>query len=82
MMMFEYWICNQADEEIFQKQCEAIERNIVPLEKREMLKDVDDSKIQTYNFQGKDIKVYNDYSMNEVYVKSEIELQQFFHATS
>lgn len=80
--MFEYWICNQADEEIFQKQCEAIERNIVPLEKREMLKDVDDSKIQTYNFQGKDIKVYNDYSMNEVYVKSEIELQQFFHATS
>lgn len=79
--MFEYWICDQADEKIFQKQCEAIEKNIVPLQKKKMIVDVDNSKIQTYVFEGKEIKVHNDYFMNEVYVKSEIELQQFFHTT-
>lgn len=79
--MFEYWICDQADEVIFQKQCEAIEKNIVPLQKKKMIVDVDNSKIQTYVFKGKEIKVHNDYFMNEVYVKSEIELQQFFHTT-
>lgn len=81
MIMFEYWICDQADEVIFQKQCEAIEKNIVPLQKKKMIVDVDNSKIQTYVFKGKEIKVHNDYFMNEVYVKSEIELQQFFHTT-
>lgn len=78
MDMFEYWICNAADDEIFQKQCEAIEKNITSLVKEKRLEDVDGSIIQRYDYFGKEILVYNDHFMNEVYVKSEIDLEPFF----
>lgn len=76
--MFEYWICNIADDEIFKKQCTAIEKNIVPLQKEKILEDVDGSLIQKYTYHEKNIIVYSDHFMNEVYVKSELELKQFF----
>lgn len=76
--MFEYQICNMAEDEIFKKQCIAIEKNITPLQKEKLLEDVDGSLIQKYDYQGKNISVYSDHFINEVYVKSEIELTQFF----
>lgn len=76
--MFEYQICNMADDEIFKKQCIAIEKNITPLQKEKLLEDVDGSLIQKYDYQGKSISIYSDHFINEVYVKSEIELTQFF----
>lgn len=76
--MFEYWICNMADDEIFKKQCAAIEKNIVPLQKEKLLEDVDGSLIQRYDYHGQNISVYSDHFINEVYVKSELELKQFF----
>ena len=79
--MFEYQICNVADDEIFRKQCAAIEKNIVPLSKEKLLEDVDGTLIQTYDYTGARIKVYSDHFINEVYEKSEIELTQFFGTT-
>lgn len=76
--MFEYWICNMVDDEIFKKQCVAIEKNIAPLQKERLLEDVDGSLIQRYIYQGKHISVYSDYALNEVYIKSEIDLKPFF----
>lgn len=76
--MFEYQICNMADDEIFRKQCAAIEKNVTPLQKKKLLIDVDESLIQHYDYHGKDITVYSDHYINEVCVKSEVELKQFF----
>lgn len=77
--MFTYSICNEADEDIFFKQCKAIEKHIKPLEKGKLLDDVDGSKIQLYNHNNNEIKVVNSLYANELYVESEIELKQFFN---
>lgn len=77
--MFEYNICDQADEEIFIKQCTALENKILNLIKGKLIVDVDESKIQEYLLGGKKIKVVNSYYINEVYVKSEIDLIPYFN---
>ncbi|WP_044878295.1 hypothetical protein [Paenibacillus sp. IHBB 10380] len=76
--MIEYNICNQADEAIFEKQCFAFEKKIPGLIKKELLHDVDDSKVQYYKLGESSVTVHNDYYVNAVYVKSEIDLEQFF----
>lgn len=76
--MYEYNICNQADEEIFLNQCAALEKYIPNIKKAEMLIDVDESKIQKYLLGSETINVYNSNYDNEVYIKSEVELSQYF----
>ena len=76
--MFSYSICDVPDEEIFFKQCEALEKNIKGLKKEKLLVDVDDTKIQIYYYDNKEIKVINSYYENELYVESEIDLEPFF----
>ncbi len=76
--VFEYGICNIADETIFEKQCRALEKNIPGITKSEMLIDVDGSKIQKYFLETKSIMVINDKFINEVAIKSEIDIDQFF----
>ncbi|MFF2754332.1 hypothetical protein ACFVR1_11385 [Psychrobacillus sp. NPDC058041] len=76
--MFDYTICNQADEKIYNKQCLALEKNIPDIKKGERLIDVDGSEVRTYLLQGSEISVHNDYYINAVYIKSEIELRQYF----
>lgn len=72
-----YTICTVADQNIYDRQCKAIENrlNIKPSEK---LTDVDGSDIRIYYYNGKKIKIINDITENGVYVYSEIELRQFF----
>ncbi len=76
--MFEYNICNQADETIFEKQCLALEKNIPGLIKEDLLTDVDGSKTQKYSLNGSEITVCNSYYLDEVNIKSDIELEQYF----
>ena len=76
--MYNYPICNMADEDIFAKQCAAIENYLKPLEKSDVIEDVDGSKIQLYTFQEHNIKVVNSYYTNEVYVESEIDIKPYF----
>lgn len=78
--MYEYYICDTADDEIFRKQCASIEKNIAPLKKEKLLEDVDGSLIQIYDYKGTEIKVCSDHFFDEVCVRSGIELQQFFQA--
>lgn len=77
--MIEYNIYDQADESIFEKQCAALEKHIPGLVKKDLLIDVDNSKIQHYDLNGSAITVHNDYYVGAVYVKSETELKQFFN---
>lgn len=76
--MNRYVICNQCDEEIFEKQCEALEKKIPGITKQRLLHDVDDSKIQIYSLNQSNIYVHNSYYLDEVYVESDIDLMQFF----
>lgn len=77
--MFEYNICDQADEEIFIKQCNALENRIPNIKKGDLLTDVDESKIQKYLLNDKQILVYNDNCIGSVYIKSEINLVPYFN---
>ena len=76
--MYTYSICNVADEEIFTKQCATIEKYLQPLEKEELLEDVDGSKVQLYKFREHMVKVVNSFYVNEVYVESEIDIKPYF----
>lgn len=77
--MFEYNICNQADEEIFNKQCDALEKHIPNLEKGNLLVDVDGSKTQMYALNSKGITVHNSFYVGAVFVKSEIDIRKYFN---
>lgn len=76
--MYRYMICDAPNEEIFYKQCDALEKNIKEIDKKDLLEDVDGSKIQVYYYNNKNIKVINSYYENELFVESEIELEKFF----
>lgn len=54
ILIFEYSICNQADKEVFKRQCNALEKIFSEsLVKDNFLTGVDGSKIQTYTLNGK-----------------------------
>lgn len=77
--MFEYNICNQNDNEIFKKQCTALEKNIPEIIKSKLLTDVDGSQTQIYLKGDKRITVHNSVYLNEVYIKSDVDLDLYFH---
>jgi hypothetical protein len=76
--MYSYSICNMPTEDIFYKQCKAIESKVPITKKRDLLTDVDGSLIQKYSVDGGEIRVDNDRQVGCVYVTSDIELTQFF----
>jgi len=76
--MFEYNICNQADAEIFRKQCHALEKNIPNMSVGEFLEDVDGSLIQLYTHPNGNISVRNDTQVDALYVTSEFDLLPYF----
>jgi hypothetical protein len=76
--MFEYMICNQSDEEIFNKQCAALTKHIPGLQKDLFLEDVDGSLIQIFKLNGAKIKVLNDRDINQVWIDSEVDIDPYF----
>lgn len=77
--MYEYNICNQADEEIFNKQCEALEKHIPDLKKGNLLSNIDGSKIQIYFLHSKKITVHNSFYIGAVFVQSEADIRKYFN---
>lgn len=76
--MPEYNICTQADLEIFEKQCAALEKTVPNLKQVKHLEDVDGSETKVYNCDGKMIEIHNSYYIDAVYVRSEFDLEQYF----
>lgn len=76
--MHHYAICNIPDEELFYKQCAALEKNIPELMKEPLLEDVDGSLTQVYKKDGKKISVHNSEYVGSLYIDSEVELTQYF----
>ena len=81
MLDFVYSVCNMPDEDVFFRQCAALEKNIPGLKKEKALEDVDGSLIQPYRLNGKKIVVKNSYYTGDVHVESEIDLKPFFVKT-
>lgn len=75
--MFEYNICTVFDEDVFMKQCAAIERHIPGLQKKELISDVDGTQIQTYLLKDKEIIVLNDAGLG-VLVRSPDDITPYF----
>lgn len=76
--MFEYNICNQADDKLFEKQCRALELNIPDLQVSDFLEDVDGTLIRTYHHRNGVIKVKNDMQVDALYVISDFDLLPYF----
>ena len=76
--MFEYNICNQADAELFQKQCQALEKHVFGIYAKESLEDVDGTLIQFYQHELGAIIVKNDMQVDALYVVSEFDLMPYF----
>ena len=76
--MYDYNICTQADDDVFKRQCVLLEKNIPGLVVVNDLRDVDDSNIKIYSLSGKTVTIYNDYFIDAVYVRSEVDLLPFF----
>lgn len=76
--MFEYIICTVANEEIFSKQCTALEKNLPDLKKGKLLVDVDGSKIQEYFLGQKLLTVCNSIDLNDVHIRCEFDLEKYF----
>jgi len=72
---YEYIVNNVSNEELYHKQCEAIEKHFPGINKLNEVMDVDSSRLQKYLYNGKVICVINDYYLNDVHVESEIPIE-------
>ena len=76
--MYEYNICDQADEELFNKQCRAIEEHIPGLLAYDLLRDVDGTLVQKYTHVKGTIKVKNDVQVDALFVVADFDLLPYF----
>lgn len=76
--MFEYNICNQADEKLFHDQCRAIEKHIPALNKKKLLEDVDGTLVQQYDHEKGFVTVKNDLQVDALYVQADFDLMPYF----
>lgn len=75
---YSYTICNQMDEDLFKKQCEAIENHVTGLTKKNFLEDVDGSAYQYYQHDNGEILVCNSSIVGALYVDSDFDLLPYF----
>ena len=74
--MYEYTIKKNADVNAFYEVCSLILSKVEEAEKSDYLEDVDGTQILKINTPGGEIKVYNDYEVDAVYVDSAIKLDK------
>ena len=75
---FHYTICTQPDEELFCKQCIAIEKRFPNIPRDDWLEDVDGSSYKTYYHPKGMIRVCNDCNSGCLYVDSDFDLIPYF----
>ena len=63
--MFSYTISKEADRSVFEQTCELLENAVTDLQKEALLEDVDGSMIQYYSSGSAEIKVFNDYEIDD-----------------
>ena len=73
--MFSYTVEKNASKQTFEMVCRLIESHFTGIVKEKQLNDVDGTTIQLYPFDGKAIKVCNDFEIDAVYMEFKIELR-------
>lgn len=76
--MHKYVICNQADGVIFEKQCQALEKNIPDLSAEDAYEDVDGTKVRKYNHPAGNVVVRNDVQVDVLLVEADFDLTPYF----
>jgi hypothetical protein len=76
--MFDYTICDQADELLFRKQCFALERNVQGLTNDALLESPDGTLIQKYTHPKGTVMVKNDVQVDALYILSDFDLLPYF----
>lgn len=75
--MFSYNVFKEASNAEFDNVCKKIE-NSLNFRKKPPIIDVDGSIVQIYTDGSKNIKVYNNYEVDAVYIDSDIDLSKVF----
>lgn len=75
--LYEHMICNQADDDIFRRQCKALEENIPGLVKGELIQ-VFDLDRQIYSLNAAEVVVENDLYIDGVFIRSDVDLVPYF----
>lgn len=78
--MFEYEICNTYNDEVFEKQCAALEKGVNNLNKEDELLDVDGTRIQNYMLGTSKITVLNDKDFG-VLIRADIDFDVLWNAS-
>ena len=76
--MYDYTIFPDNSPKEFKKACKMIQKTLPNATPHDLLIDVDGSTIQTFEYEGQEISVYDDYDVGAVYVISEIDLDNMF----
>ena len=74
---YEHLICDQSDNDVFRRQCQALEQNIPALVKGELIEDLDIDR-QYYTLRGAKIVVENDTLVGGVFIRSDANLRPYF----
>lgn len=76
--MIRYLISLSNNPILFKKVCQSIENHFNKnINNKEFLVDVDGSTIQVFIIGEKEVIIYDDYDYQEVYIKTDIELDSF-----
>jgi len=78
-MKFDYNIHPDNSPRLFKQTCMQIEKAFPTAKKRDLLTDVDGTTIQSFEHNGKGIKVFDDYDVGAVFVESDIDLSHLFN---
>ena len=73
-----YLICSQPDNELFKKQCAALEKKFPDMQKLPLLEDVDGSAYQTYRHEKGTIRVGDDRCLWCLYIEADFDLLPYF----
>ena len=75
---FHYKIYDVPDEEIFYRQCTALENHIPGLTKERLLMDGDGSLYQIYYHEKGELTVNNDFMYGYLYIESDFDIEPYF----
>lgn len=75
---YSYTVCTCADEKLFFRQCESIERHVPGVRLRDHWHDVDSTRVRIYQHPLGEIEVRNDRYADVLTVKSDFNLLPFF----
>lgn len=79
LMMFDFTVYKDNSVTEFKKACAIFEEKFPQAYKENILEDVDGTLIQSYQINGKETTIYNDYDVGAVYLKSEMDLSKVFN---